>query len=77
LPTLLMFTLNRGNYLTLLNYEFIAEEVVRTLVGSLGLIAAVPITTAIAAALALYHHRFGEWRWLLGPENSAGGGHTH
>jgi uncharacterized membrane protein len=77
LPTLLMFTLSRGNYSNLLNLEFIAEEVVRTLVGSLGLIAAVPITTAIAAWLALYSHRFGEWRALLGPENSAGGGHFH
>lgn len=76
LPSLLMFSLNRGDYSILLNFEFIAEEVVRTLVGSLGLIAAVPITTAIAAALALYHHRFGEWRWLLGPESS-GGGHVH
>ncbi len=76
LPSLLMFSLNRGNYATLLNFEFIAEEAVRTLVGSLGLIAAVPITTAIAAALALYSHRFGEWRWLLGPE-SLGGGHHH
>ncbi len=77
LPTLLMFSLNRGNYATLINFEFIAEEVVRTLVGSLGLIAAVPITTAIAAALALYSHRLGEWRALLGPENSAGGVHVH
>jgi uncharacterized membrane protein len=76
LPSLLMFSLNRGNYLTLLNFEFIAEEVVRTLVGSLGLIAAVPLTTVIAAALALYSHRLGEWRHLLGPEN-AGGGHVH
>ena len=77
LPTLLMFSLNRGNYLTLLNYEFIAEEVVRTLVGSLGLIAAVPITTAIASALALYNHRLGEWRHWLGPETRSGGGHVH
>ena len=76
LPSLLMFSLNRGDYSILLNFEFIAEEVVRTLVGSLGLIAAVPITTAIAAALALYSHRFGEWRWLLGPETS-GEGHVH
>jgi uncharacterized membrane protein len=77
LPTLLMFSLNRGNYATLINFEFIAEEVVRTLIGSLGLIAAVPITTAIAAALALYNHRLGEWRYLLGPENSSAGGHVH
>ncbi|MBI5935999.1 MAG: YibE/F family protein [Chloroflexi bacterium] len=74
LPSLLMFTLNRGDYLTLLNFEFIAEEVVRTLVGSLGLIAAVPLTTVIAAALALYSHRLGEWRHWLGPE---GEGHVH
>jgi hypothetical protein len=60
------------------DFEFIAEEIVRTLVGSLGLIAAVPITTAIAAALALYSHRLG-WRALLGPEtlSSSGGGHVH
>jgi uncharacterized membrane protein len=76
LPTLLMFSLNRGDYATLLNYEFIAEEVVRTLVGSLGLIAAVPVTTAIAAGLALYSHRLGGWRHLLGPEN-LGGEHIH
>ena len=69
-----MFSLNRGNYLTLLNFEFIAEEVVRTLVGSLGLIAAVPLTTIIAAALALYSHRLGEWRHWLGQE---GEGHVH
>jgi uncharacterized membrane protein len=77
LPTLLLFSLNRGNYLNLINYEFVAEEVVRTLVGSLGLIAAVPITTAIAAGLVLYSHRLGEWRWLLGPENAGSGGHVH
>jgi len=77
LPTLLMFSLNRGNYATLINFEFVAQEIVRTLVGSLGLIAAVPITTVIAAALALYSHRLGEWRHLLGPENISGGGHAH
>jgi len=31
----------------------VAEEVVATLVGSIGLIASMPITTAIAALLAL------------------------
>ncbi|MFZ5858827.1 MAG: YibE/F family protein, partial [Chloroflexota bacterium] len=45
LPTLLMFSLNRGNYATLINFEFVSVEIVRTLVGSLGLIAAVPLTT--------------------------------
>lgn len=75
LPALLMFSLNRGNYAALINFEFIAAEIVRTLVGSLGLIAAVPITTVIAAALALRRHRLGEWLHWLGPENTAGGHH--
>lgn len=51
LPLLLLFSLNGGEPLNvLLNREMIATEIVRTLVGSLGLVAAVPITTAIAAA---------------------------
>lgn len=36
-----------------LNLEVVAKEVVATLVGSIGLIAAVPITTALTALLAL------------------------
>jgi uncharacterized membrane protein len=31
----------------------VAEEIVATLVGSIGLIAAMPLTTALAAALAV------------------------
>ena len=52
LPLLLLFTLNGGEPVNmLLNREMIATEIVRTLVGSLGLVAAVPITTIIAASL--------------------------
>jgi len=35
-----------------LNREFIAEEIVRTLVGSLGLILAVPVTSVLAGVVA-------------------------
>jgi uncharacterized membrane protein len=35
-----------------LNREIIAEEIVRTLVGSLGLLAGVPLTSVIAAFVA-------------------------
>jgi uncharacterized membrane protein len=35
------------------NLEVVAKEIVATLVGSIGLIAAVPITTGLAALLAL------------------------
>ena len=78
LPLLLLFTLGNENYGFLLNLGFMAEEVVRTLVGSLGLIAAVPITSLIATALALYGDRLGEWRVLLGPATGDGDGeHRH
>ncbi|MFZ5822590.1 MAG: YibE/F family protein, partial [Chloroflexota bacterium] len=59
----------------LVNISFVAEEVVRTLVGSLGLIAAVPLTTAVAAGFALNRGRLGAWEQVLGPEGS--GGHIH
>jgi uncharacterized membrane protein len=70
LPMLLMFSLARGDYGYLVNFSFIAEEVVRTLVGSLGLIAAVPLTTAIAILFALRVESLAKWEQVLGPEGS-------
>ena len=70
LPLLLIFTLGNGSYSYFINSEFLAEEIVRTLVGSLGLIAAVPISTFLATVIILYQARFGKWRPLLGPETS-------
>jgi uncharacterized membrane protein len=70
LPILLLFSaadLGVGNAL---NLEVVAKEVVATLVGSIGLIAAVPITTALTALLAL----------SVAPEqieNDDGHGHAH
>ncbi|KKP69744.1 hypothetical protein A2X44_04700 [candidate division CPR3 bacterium GWF2_35_18] len=48
LPLLLLFTNNPRPFLELINYEPIATEIIRTLVGSIGLIMAVPITTLIS-----------------------------
>ncbi len=76
LPMLLMFSLARGDYGYLINFAFIAEEVVRTLVGSLGLIAAVPLTTVIAIFFAFRAESLGKWEQFLGPEGS-GQGHHH
>ena len=42
LPLLLLFIVESGNYNNLIDLTSVAEEIVRTLVGSLGLIAAVP-----------------------------------
>ena len=76
LPMLLMFSLGRGNYGFLVNFEFIAEEIVRTLVGSLGFVSAVPLTTAIAILFALRADSRGKWSRGLGPVGS-GDGHSH
>ena len=48
LPLLLLFIDNPVPFSQILNYEAIAEEIIRTLVGSIGLVAAVPVTTFLA-----------------------------
>jgi uncharacterized membrane protein len=65
LPLLLLFSLSQEPVLAALNRAFIAEEVLRTLVGSIGLVAAVPIATALAATLQHHRSRLPAW---LGPE---------
>jgi uncharacterized membrane protein len=52
LPVLLLLSVYTEPLGTTLNREIIAEEIVRTLVGSLGLLAGVPLTTLIAALVA-------------------------
>ena len=51
LPLLLLFSIYPQPFAQTLNREFIAEEVVRTLVGSLGLVLSVPITTFLASVI--------------------------
>jgi uncharacterized membrane protein len=52
LPVLLVFGASEVSLGSAVNLELVAREVVAMLVGSIGLIAAVPITTALAAWLA-------------------------
>jgi uncharacterized membrane protein len=52
MPLMLAFTIYQEPLLRRLNREPIAEEIVRTLVGSAGLVLAVPITGFIASLLA-------------------------
>lgn len=52
LPLILLVAMSDRTLLDTLTSGEIAEEVVRTLVGSIGLVLAIPLTTAIAAALA-------------------------
>ncbi len=76
LPMLMLFSLSGEQFSYLLNLEFVTEEIVRTFVGSLGLIAAVPLTTLLACLVALHHERLGPLRKFLGPKTIEAG-HTH
>jgi uncharacterized membrane protein len=69
LPVVLLFSATDLGIVDAVNFEIVAKEIVATLVGSIGLIAAVPITTALAALLALQE----------APERLAGidPGHVH
>lgn len=49
LPLLLLFSIARSGVTTVATSEVVAEEIVRTLVGSIGLVASVPVTTLLAA----------------------------
>jgi uncharacterized membrane protein len=53
LAVLLIFSIGGTNFTDAVNSEAVAEEVVATLVGSIALIASMPITTALAALLAV------------------------
>ncbi len=78
LPMLLLFSLGATPWLDLFNYEFVAEEVVRTLVGAIGLILTVPITTVVAALLARQRDQARHpWLRWLGPWEAGGHAHGH
>lgn len=53
LPLLLIFSSQDIGFSDAANREIVATEIVATLVGSIGLVAAVPLTTATAALLAM------------------------
>jgi uncharacterized membrane protein/uncharacterized glyoxalase superfamily protein PhnB len=55
LPLMIFFTQSNLHLSQILTSEVIAVEVVRTLVGSIGLVASVPITTALAAYVVTRH----------------------
>ena len=52
LPLLALFVLSEQSLATFANSEAVATEIIRTLVGSIGLVAAVPLTTWLAAHVA-------------------------
>ncbi|HUF01761.1 MAG TPA: YibE/F family protein [Gaiellaceae bacterium] len=67
LPVLLIFSIGGTSFGDAVNTEAVAAQVVAMIVGSTGLIAALPITTALAGVIAA----------RLPEEALAGGGHLH
>jgi uncharacterized membrane protein len=60
LPLLLLFALGGQSPLMVLNGEIVAVEVIRALVGSVGIVAAIPLTTMVAVALMVPGQRPGD-----------------
>jgi uncharacterized membrane protein len=56
LPLLIVFTLSHQQLGNVVTSDVVAEEIVRTLVGSIGLVASVPITTGLAALVVTQDH---------------------
>ncbi|MGK5631511.1 YibE/F family protein [Streptomyces sp. URMC 123] len=71
LPLLLLFSIARSSVGMVANSELVAEEIVRTLVGSIGLVASVPVTTALAALVVSADRGRGE-----APDTGGGPGGT-
>lgn len=55
LPLLLLFSTSQASASTLINQEIFASEIIRTVVGSIGLILTVPITTLLAIYMLKGH----------------------
>lgn len=68
LPLLLLFLKNPAPFTEILNEEFMAEEILRTLVASIGIVIAVPLTTLITVLIVS--------KWKSGPKSKTLG-HQH
>ncbi len=60
LPLLLLFSTSEASVSSIINREIFATEIVRTIIGSIGLIMAVPITTLLAVIFLKNHGRKSE-----------------
>lgn len=75
LPLLLLVSGAGMEWFAFINRESVTEEILRTLVGSLGLMAAVPLTTLVACWAATNMSGWGRVRRWLGPALEADLGH--
>ncbi|MFH8608532.1 YibE/F family protein [Streptomyces sp. NPDC018029] len=74
LPLLLLFSIAQSSVGTVANSELVAEEIVRTLIGSIGLVASVPVTTALAALVVSADRTSGGGPGAAGAGMGSGGG---
>ncbi|WP_322974330.1 YibE/F family protein [Actinacidiphila epipremni] len=74
LPLLLLFSIARAGVGQVAGSELVAEEIVRTLVGSIGLVASVPLTTLLAALVVNADRRPSG---AAGTSRPRGGSHRH
>ncbi|MFI0222394.1 YibE/F family protein [Streptomyces lydicus] len=74
LPLLLLFSIAQSSVGTVATSEVVAEEIVRTLVGSIGLVASVPLTTLLAALVVSADRRSEGARETRGSDTAGGGG---
>ncbi len=77
LPLLLLFSIARSGVLRVADSELVAEEIVRTLVGSIGLVASVPVTTALAALVVSADRHPARERAAAGGRPAPAGGGSH
>lgn len=75
LPLLLLLVAGNGSLGAIISDQVVAQEIVRSVVGTLGIIAAVPVTTALAALLAAKVP--GAVAGEQGLGSGEGHGHTH
>lgn len=64
MPLLVLFVLSAQSLGSVVNGEVIATELIRTLVGSIGLVTSVPLTTWLAVVALGERPRDGSSRWL-------------
>lgn len=77
LPLLLLFSIARSGVLRVADSELVAEEIVRTLVGSIGLVASVPLTTALAALVVSADRHPVRGKAAAGARPAPAGGGSH
>ncbi|MCF7831497.1 MAG: YibE/F family protein [Candidatus Pacebacteria bacterium] len=78
LPLLLYMATSQASFDIVMNQEVIATEIVRTIVGSIGLIFTVPVTTFLAVVI-LGKRRKEIYKKIQeeGPQDTHGHGHSH